>query len=303
MDYNQFVEYYKSNHEFRIFHTRLEDSGMSCYLMYIYEFDKELENFKSTFLYYLPFYVRNSDQLASIDNTTSIESQLEERSKSIKSTLSIVPKRNVKVNGIYGELFLDFYLRIVCKRNAFITYAQKRAFSSNIESLGIDNVVYYIDEKINICFCEAKFVSGASNAKNDLLEDINGTKDKSGHMSEEFINSYLKFIVEKGINISPQEKERFEVFLTKLNSELDKSDNFLDILKKEDVCINFIFFAIFDSTQKKISTLKDYYDEIYNNANKRIQAMSIINFKIEIIFIPVDNQPLEIKKEIELAYE
>ena len=49
--------------------------------MYLHNYVSELEDFAETFLKYLPFYVRNSNQLITIDENGDIDAQLITRSK------------------------------------------------------------------------------------------------------------------------------------------------------------------------------------------------------------------------------
>lgn len=297
-------KHYIDNHKQKIFATQIISSNCEYYILYSYVYDYELENFKTEFLYYLPYYVSNDDLLKTIDVSLDIDQQMEKRSKKIRRDSTIIPKRPISNDGIYGELFLDFYLRIVKERNLIITYASKKDFKTNREATGIDSVAYYIDdEKLNICFCEAKFVVDASTAKSNLKSDIEGDQKHIGHLSKEFINDYVQFIIEQGINLSSDEKTKFSTFISKLNKELYEDKNFLDILINENICINFIFFAIFKSSQKKPEDLESHYSEIKNSAISRINSLNIKNYKIEIVFIPTDNTSMTIKKEIEKNYE
>ena len=183
----------------------------------------------------------------------------------------------------------------------------KRPFAVGVneEAHGPDNVVYYIEDKIiNICFCEAKFVTGASNAKSKLLEDINGDNlGKKSHISNEFLNEYIAFMLGNNLNIDESDKILFNEFIDELNSRLDNDNNFVDSLIKLNVCCNFIFFAIFDSTKKEPDKLMTHYDSIYNDAELKIKSLGINNYKIEVIFIPTDSKPIIIKEEIRKNYE
>lgn len=301
---NEIKQHYINNHKQKIFATKVVSSTCEYYILYNYDYNYELENFKNEFLYYLPYYVSNDDQLRTIDLTIDIDQQMEIRSKKVRRDSTLIPKRLIRNDGIYGELFLDFYLRIVRERNLIITYASKKEFKTRGEAKGIDTVAYYIDnDKLNICFSEAKFVGDASTAKTALKSDIEGNTEHIGHLTEDYINSYMQFIVEKGLNLSPNEKIKFSTFLNELNGELYNEKKFLDILINEDICINFIFFAIFKSSQKKPEDLELHYNEIKSSASEKISSLNIKNYKIEIVFIPTDNTSMIIKKEIEKNYE
>ena len=136
MDINKLIAHYQNNYAHKIFLTRLADAMQHAYIMYVYDYNHELENFSDTFLKYLPFYVRNSDYFATFDESTDIDVQLVNRSKNMRRNSQVIAQRKAQVDGIYGELFLDFYLRIVSSRNAVLTYANKRSFASNYESTG-----------------------------------------------------------------------------------------------------------------------------------------------------------------------
>lgn len=301
---SEIKEHYVTNHKEKIFATKISSANCEYYILYKYDYNYELENFKSEFLNYLPYYVSNDDQLNTIDLSTDIDKQMEIRSKKIRRDSTIIPKRLIKNDGIYGELFLDFYLRIVKGRNLIITYASKKEFKTRKEISGIDSVAYFIDnDEMNICFSEAKFVADSSYAKNSLKSDIEGNKKQIGHLTKEYLNTYIQFIVEKGLNLLADEKEKFSIFLKKLNDELYKEKSFLDILLKENICINFIFFAIFKSTKKNPKDLELHYKEIQSSALNKINNLNIKNYKIEIVFIPTDNTSMTIKKEIETNYE
>lgn len=301
---DEIKQHYINNHKRKIFATKVVSSTCEYYILYNYDYNYELENFKNEFLYYLPYYVSNDDLLRTIDTTIDIDEQMKKRSKKVRRDSTMIPKRLISNDGIYGELFLDFYLRIVRDRNLIITYASKKEFKTKREVTGIDSVAYYIDdEKLNICFSEAKFVVDASSAKTDLKLDIEGNEQHIGHLTKEYLNNYIKFIVEKGLNLSFDEKKRFSTFLTKLNNELYNENEFLDILINEDICVNFIFFAIFKSSQKKPEDLELHYNEIKNSALAKIISLNIKNYKIEIVFIPTDKTSMTIKKEIEKNYE
>lgn len=312
MDINKLIAHYQNNYAHKIFLTRLADAMQHAYIMYVYDYDHELENFSDTFLKYLPFYVRNSDYFATFDESTDIDVQLVNRSKSMRRNSQVIAQRKAQVDGIYGELFLDFYLRIVSSRNAVLTYANKRSFASNYESTGPDNIVYYIDAEgqMNICLCETKFVAGAANAKNSLVEDIvgkpasPGKKDgKPAHVSKSFLNDYFQFVVEKGYDIKEPDRSTFRTFFEDLNRQLDNGNDFISILINHDVCVNFVFFAIFDSKQRTPAGLKVHYDDIYSQCEQNINDIGFTNYRIEIVFVPTESSTMELKQAMEKPYE
>lgn len=305
MKTRKIIDHYKNKYSSKVFMTRLSAKERNAYLMYIYEYEKELDNFSETFFAYFPFYVRASDYFSALDDNLDLDEQLKKRSKAIKEKSTVVPSRAPESSGIYGELFLDFYLRIINAKKLILTYANKRSFNTNNETTGPDNVVYYIDsdDNINVCICEAKFVGGASNAKNALLEDISGTQMKKGHITTEYLNDYFQFIVEKGFNVELSDEKTFRSFLFDLNRELDNRNDFVHILIEHNICVNFIFFAIFDSKKRQPEDLLTYYNELYYKCETNVKDIGIKNYKIEIVFVPTENDTMTIKNQIEKAYE
>lgn len=84
MDYSLLISHYYNNYKSKVFLTELTATGSAFYIMFIYDYDNEIENFSQTFLKYLPFYVRNADYFSAIDNTVNIDNLLESRSKSLR---------------------------------------------------------------------------------------------------------------------------------------------------------------------------------------------------------------------------
>ena len=146
MEVNRLVTHYKANYEHKVFMTRLSHTMQNAYIMYIYDYPHELKNFSDTFLAYLPFYIRNSDYFETVNENEDVDAQLIARSKNMRKNSKIIPHRRIASDGIYGELFLDFYLRIVNGRKAVITYANKRSFDSNYESTGPEPCVLWKEQ-------------------------------------------------------------------------------------------------------------------------------------------------------------
>lgn len=245
MEVNQLVAHYKANYERKVFMTRLSHAMQNAYLMYIYDYPSELKNFADTFLAYLPFYIRNSDYFETVDENEDIDTQLIARSKNMRKNSKIIPHRQIASDGIYGELFLDFYLRIVNGRKAVITYANKRSFDSNYESTGPDNIVYFLDEnkKINICFCEAKFVAGAANAKNNLIEDIVGKPNTPGKADGKPAHMRLS------LNVSTKWKvalyKYFRLHPEQVTTSYEKAKDILEAQPKARIeSLNYIFHIL-----------------------------------------------------------
>ena len=94
-----------------------------------------IDKFVSSFTEYLPYYVYNADTLECIDPTGDVSANLAEISKKCWNGPTI-PSREARVNGIFGEVFLDFYERIVRKARLASTYASRRDFNINSENRG-----------------------------------------------------------------------------------------------------------------------------------------------------------------------
>lgn len=204
LNLNDLESYYDCEHKNKIFCTRLCVDDKKFCILYDYSKKDEIDRFVSNFTEYLPYYVYNADSLESIDPQESIGKRLAEISKMCWNGPT-VPKRDLKVNGIFGEVFLDFYERIVKKEKLASTYASRRDFKSKSENKGFDNVLFAINNnEIEFVFAESKFVANRSDAKTALVSDITGTpetKDKPeviGHLTLEFMNDYITFVVEKG---------------------------------------------------------------------------------------------------------
>ena len=83
--------------------------------VYLYNFQKEeeLQNFKKVFQEYIPFYVKNFDRILRYDlteNDDEISTLLLNKAKNIKQREGILPARPIRRNGIYGEVYNDFYV-------------------------------------------------------------------------------------------------------------------------------------------------------------------------------------------------
>lgn len=84
--------------------------------VYLYNFKKEeeLNNFKKVFQEYIPFYVKNFDRISRYKLTESdedISKLLIGKARHIKKIENILPNRPTRMNGIYGEVYNDFYVR------------------------------------------------------------------------------------------------------------------------------------------------------------------------------------------------
>ena len=139
--------------------------------------------------------------------------------------------------------------------------------------------------------------------KEDLYEKYN-SKKVSKELEESLSkDNYFQFVVEKGYQIPEPDRSQFKMFFAELNSQLDQGNDFISILIRHNVCVNFVFFAIFDSKQRTPDNLKDYYDDIYNQCEQNVTAIGFTNYKIEVVFIPTENSTMDIKRAMEKSYE
>lgn len=314
---NEIKDYYYKEHKNKVFLRKSCIKNYPFYIMYDYDKKNEIDKFVSNFTEYLPYYAYTEDMLECIDKSTNLSKKLLSISKKCWKGPNI-PSRKTGVNGIFGEVFLDFFERIVNNATLATTYTSRRDFRNNNENTGFDIVYFLINNKkhkIEFLFSEAKFVNDKNKAKNSLVDDINGTivKNKEnpeldhkieGHLSKKFMNDYITFIVEKNSYFSDTDKQLLKPFIKKLNDVLiNKDGNFISFLIENNVKINCVFFAIFSNES---SVPEDYiksYNEIYSNAQQQLKKIGFNNFKIEIVFIPTKSKSMEIKGAINNFYE
>lgn len=310
LDLKDLESYFEVEHKNKIFCTRLCVDDKKFCILYDYSKKDEIDKFVSNFTEYLPYYVYNADSLESIDPQESIGKRLAEISKMCWNGPT-VPKRDLKVNGIFGEVFLDFYERIVKKEKLASTYASRRDFKSKSENKGFDNVLFAINNnEIEFVFAESKFVANRSNANTALVSDITGTpatKDKPeviGHLTLDFMNDYITFVVEKGAFFSDSDKKLLKPFFKELNDVLmNKGGNFISFLIEKEVKINCVFFAIFKCASITPADYIAAYNEIESTAKSHLENMGFKKYGIEIVFIPTHASSMEIKGAIDGYYQ
>lgn len=303
-------KYFSTEHEKKIFCTKLCVEGKCFDILYDYDKRDEIDNFVSNFSEYLPYYVYNADTLEWIDTEGNVSTKLKEISKKCWNGPN-VPSRDKNVNGIFGEVFLDFYERIVKKAKLACTYASRRDFNSNNENRGFDNVLFSINNNnIEFVFAESKFVIDKSTASSALVKDIKGepaSGDKKavvGHLTKDYMNDYITFVVEKNSYFSDLDKELLKPFIRNLNDVLiNQNGNFIDFLINNDVRVNCVFFAIFKNQSINPTDYIDAYDCIYSEAEKHLKDIGFKNYSIEIVFIPTKSRSTEIKGAIYEYYK
>lgn len=303
-------EYFETNHKNKIFFSRLTVDNKTFQVMYDYDKKEEVEKFVSNFTEYLPYYVYPADVLECLDLNSDVATKLSDLSRTCWSGPS-VPSRDSKVNGIFGEVFLDFYERIVNKAKLASTYVSRRDFNSNYENKGFDNALFLINNgEIEFVFAESKFVSTKTTAKNSLLEDITGkpasgnTPEKKGHLTKEFLNDYITFIVEKNAFFSQEDKELLKPFFRELNTWLIQGKkDFISFLIQKNIKVNCVFFAIFKSNSTNPKDFIDCYDAIEKEAKNHLNNLGFTNYSVEIVFIPTQSESMMIKGEIDEYYK
>ena len=273
--------------------------------MFLYDKDKELENFKNSFGFYLPLYTKNEDNINSLNISGDYDEYLRLLSRRIWPESTTIPHRKTRVAGIYGELFMDIYMRIVRKRNLLLTFASKITFNSNQEIKGIDTLLYdFNNNEIELYLGEAKFVQDVSKARHSLLQDISHADVP--HLSEEFLNKYISFALEKGFSAKQEHKNSINEFFNELNkrmNDISKPESFVDFLIDKNIKINFVCFAIFKGNYSHPDELNNIYETLFSEIEKQFDSMKIKNYEAEIVFIATSNPSMTIKMEIDSFYE
>lgn len=113
----------------------------------------------------------------------------------------------------------------------------------------------------------------------------------------------FQFIVEKGNAIQEPDKTIFKSFFTDLNAQLDGGNNFVSVLIAHNICVNFIFFAIFDSKQRLPEKLEQHYNDIHSQCEQSIKSIGFTNYRVEIVFVPTESSTMDIKRAMEKSYE
>lgn len=298
------IDFYMKNYKSKIFYKEMISSTHNYGILYVYDYIYEIQNFKDTFGAYFPYYIKNEDQLNSLDVTNeNFENRLKEISIRNWARTSIIPQRDTDSSGIYGELFLDFYLRVVCGLDPLISYASKRSFRSNQESTGIDNVVFDVQENIEIYLAEAKFVFSKSSAKSSLLGDIKGTKSSESHITPEYINSYMDFVIIQASDSNQLKNERMKKFIDEANTKFDEGVNFLQVCIDNKVKFHVVLFAIFSEIAKDVNKFDAIYNDLSKELEKKLSALGVYSYDYKIVFIPTNNTSMKIKEGINAYYE
>ena len=267
--------------------------------VYLYDFNKqqELENFKKVFQEYMAMYVRNEDIINLYDLSQDIAEQLKKEFKKIYKI--ITPERKTGVNGIFGELFNDYYLKNVLNEEILLAYVSKKEFNNRNEAKGIDLVCCEDKNDIlEIILSEAKFVGNLNSAKNSLIGDISG---EANHRNSDYINNYMNFVLNRQQGLDSRRKENVTFKITEINKKIILEDKkFVDAINELKYSIRFIYFAIFQyENNRKIENFEDSINEILKEFKKQVKQTGVNNYSIEIVFIPTFNTSMNLKNKME----
>lgn len=294
-------EYYKRVCSPLIFinETNLENNKNAKVYLYDFKDEEELYNFKKVFQEYLPFYVRNFDRISRYKitaNDEEIGKMLLEKAKEIKFSSGSIPNRGTNIDGIYGEIYNDFYIRNVIDKDRLVSYLSRRSYERpRGENEGIDIVGCSLkDDKVEISFSEAKFMTDIYSAKDNLISDT------ETHLDKEFINGFMNFVLQRQGDLI---NERTEIINEKINEFNDiKEDtglSFIEVLNKLQFSVRFIYFAIFNNKHRDIVFYEEKIKEIINSFNSHIEKTDINNYEIEVVFIPTFNTSMTLKDKME----
>lgn len=277
--------------------TKINDEINAKIYLYNFSLLEELYNFKKVFQEYLIYYIENYDMIERLVlpiTNNEISEYLVTKGKKIR-TNPIIPQRGVKINGLYGELFNDFYLRNICGNERFFGYISKRTYESgNNENKGIDNVVCNIkNDSLEIVLSEAKFLVNISASEKGLSSDTE-------HVDFNYINDYMNIAVKKQAELIPERAKILNDKINALNILIEDEDkNFIEAINELEYSIKFIYFAIFKNDDRNALNYEQNILEIIKNFNNKISETGILKYSIEIVFIPTFNESMVLKNEME----
>lgn len=298
---NMLKEYYKRICSPLIFINETNLPNNKGVKVYLYDFkdEEELYNFKKVFQEYLPFYVRNFDSISRYkipNNDEETSKMLLEKAKYIKFKSDSIPNRGTKIDGIYGEVYNDFYIRNIIDKDRLVSYISRRSYERpKGENEGIDLVGCGLkNNKLEITFSEAKFMTDIYAAKTNLISDT------EKHLDKDFINEFMNFVIQRQGDII---SERAELINEKINEFNDVKEetglSFIEVLNKLEVSVKFIYFAIFNNKHRDILFYEEKIQDIIKSFNNNIEKTGIKNYDIEIVFIPTFNSSMNLKNKME----
>lgn len=291
-------EYYINNCSHLIFvnETSLDEAVFAKVYLYNFTTDQELTNYKKVFQEYLVYYVRNYDMFERIVLPTEkedVSKYLTIKSKQVRFNNSL-PQRPININGLYGELFNDYYLRNVCNNQRLCAYISKRTFGSgNNENKGFDNVFCdIVDDSLEVILSDAKFIVNLS-ATNALVED-------TGHVNLDYINDYMNIVLQKQEDVIRERNKVINKLIADLNNLIEDEDkNFVEALNALNGSVKFVYFAIFKNIGRDIIRYENKINKIVNEFNSKILSTGIKKYSIEVVFIPTFNESMSLKREME----
>ena len=302
-------EYYKNNCKQLVFVNEKKLSVNNSCKMYFLDVlnEQELKNYKKLFQEYYVSYIRNRDILSVckplIEATTDSElsSALISEGKKIKERSIIYPDIDTRSEGIYGELFDDFYLNIVKDEPVMMSYSVRSGFNDpNPKGVDILGIKVINNGECEFIFSEAKFVQDIYSASDALYKDIVGTPTQIGHVTKEYINRYLYFALNKNHSLNFEDSDKIEIIKSKvldinemiINDDIEPVDAFNNL----NIKIRFDFFAIYHDDNYDIEQRKHFFEKVANQFNTSIVATGINNYEMEIIFIPTKNTSMDLKE-------
>ena len=294
-------EYYKRVCSPLVFvnETSLENNKNVKVYLYDFKTEEELSNFKKVFQEYLPFYVRNYDSISKYkisDDDEEISKMLVEKAKYIKFKSGSIPNRGVDKDGIYGEIYNDFYIRNIIDKDRLISYLSRRSYERpRGENEGIDIVGCGLkNDKLEITFSEAKFMTNIYSAKNNLILDT------QNHLDKDFIDDFMNFVIQRQGDIISERVATINEKINEFNDTIEDTGlTFIEVLNKLEVSVKFIYFAIFNNEHRDILFYEDKIQEIINSFNDNIKKTNIKNYEIEVVFIPTFNTSMDLKNKME----
>ena len=221
---------------------------------------------------------------------------LVEKAKYIKFKSGSIPNKGVDKDGIYGEIYNDFYIRNIIDKDRLISYLSRRSYERpRGENKGIDIVGCGLkNDKLEITFSEAKFMTNIYSARNNLILDT------QNHLDKDFINDFMNFVIQRQGDIISERVATINEKINEFNDTIEDTGlTFIEVLNKLEVSIKFIYFAIFNNEHRDILFYEDKIQEIVNSFNANIKKTNIKNYEIEVVFIPTFNTSMDLKNKME----
>lgn len=298
-NYEILKEYYKKVCTPLVFVGENNVDSRSNVKIYLYDFNKteELVNFQKVFQEYMLMYVKNYDVIEHHNFDENISKKLRKEFKKIYKIDT--PDRATAVNGIFGELFNDYYLKNVINNDTILVYASRIKFNDNYESKGIDVVCCNDKEEyLEIVLSESKFVGTLSHAKNNLIDDISGANN---HLNSEYINNYMSFVLDRQQGLDKIQKESVVQKISNLNRKIIAEEkNFIDAINELNYEVKFVYFAIFQyENNRKSNSFLSAVNEIIEEFKKQVAKTGIFYYSVEIVFIPTFNTAMTLKYKME----